>query len=66
MCLSPSIPKAPAAVPVQAPPPVPVLDVSNGNATENALSANRGRSTLRIDKTGPSTGATGNGLNIPL
>jgi hypothetical protein len=67
MCMSsPSAPKAPPPLPMQAPPPPPVvLDTAEGESTKNALLANRGRGSLRIDRTGMNTGASGSGLNIP-
>ena len=66
MCMGGSPPAAPPPLPMQAPPPPPpVLDTAEGSSTQNALSAARGRGSLRIDKTGMQTGSTGSGLNIP-
>lgn len=70
MCFpsTPSAPAAPPPLPVQAPPPPPaVLDVapSASNSTSSALASNRGRSSLRIDRTQMGTGEAGTGLNIP-
>lgn len=66
MCIGGSPPPAPPPLPLQAPPPPPaVLESNSVNSTASALAANRGRGGLRIDKTKPDTGSTGNGLNIP-
>lgn len=67
MCFGPdSPPPAPPPLPAQAPPPVNKLEgAEGGNATTAALAANRGRSSLRIDKTVNAPGAAGSGLNIP-
>lgn len=70
MCLS--SPKSPPPAP---PPPAPaapaplatVAPAEGGNRKDSsALSANRGRGSLRIDRTQPDTGSTGGGLNIPV
>lgn len=65
MCMGPDLPPTAAPLPVQAPPPVPVLDSNSGSTTANSLAASRGRSSLRIDKTQNVPGAAGSGLNIP-
>lgn len=65
MCMGPDTPPTAAPIPVQPPPVAPVLDNTAGSSTDNAIAANRGRSSLRIDKTQAVTGSTGSGLNIP-
>ena len=70
MCLS--TPSAPPPPPPPAP-AVPTPDLAKSAPAEGmtskdaaALSANRGRGSLRIDRTQPDTGSTGSGLNIPV
>jgi hypothetical protein len=65
MCSSPDAPKPVAPLPAQAPPLLPILEGAYGDKTKNALLANKGRSSLRIDRTQPDTGLTGSGLSIP-
>lgn len=69
MCMS--SPKPPPAPPPPAP-PAPIPDLAQvapaggmNRKDAGALSANRGRGSLRIDRTQPDTGSTGSGLNIP-
>lgn len=68
MCFSSPSPPPPP------PPPAPLAPVdlatvapSDGNNRKDAgvRAMNRGRNSLRIDKTAPATGSTGSGLNIP-
>ena len=56
----PPAPMAPAA-------PLATVQPSDGNNRKDSafLSANRGRNSLRIDRTQTGTGSTGTGLNIP-
>jgi len=69
MCLSP--PKAPPPLPPPAPPvpiaPLASLAPAEGSNRRDAglLAANRGRGSLRIDRTLSDTGSAGSGLNIP-
>ena len=68
MCLS--TPSTPAAPPPPAPAaPAPLVTVAPADGANrkdsSMLSANRGRGSLRIDRTQPDTGSTGGGLNIP-
>jgi hypothetical protein len=68
MCLS--TPSTPAAPPPPAPAaPAPLVTVAPAEGANrkdsSALSANRGRGSLRIDRTQPDTGSSGAGLNIP-
>ena len=69
MCMSADTPPTAAPMPLQPPPPVVKLAGAAGDGTRNdsaALAANRGRSSLRIDKSTNVPGASaGNGLNIP-
>jgi hypothetical protein len=72
MCLpsSSSPPPAPPPLPAQAPPPPPAIleTADSGSSTTKALVSNRGRGSLRIDKTQvltPAGGSTTSGLNIP-
>ena len=65
MCMGPDTPPTPAPLPVQPPPVAPTLESPTGSSTTNAISASRGRSSLRIDKTQNVPGAAGSGLNIP-
>ena len=69
MCTPGSPAAAPAPLPLMPPPAVAQMaGASEGNNRNDsaALAANRGRSSLRIDKTQSVPGATpGNGLNIP-
>lgn len=66
------MPKSPAAPPPPAPPaPAPDLATvapAEGNNRKDAsmLASNRGRNSLRIDRTQTDTGSTGSGLNIPV
>lgn len=69
MCLS--SPKAPPPAPPPAPPapaaPLASIAPAEGSNRRDAslLSANRGRGSLRIDRTMTDTGSSGSGLNIP-
>lgn len=69
MCMStPSAPAAPPPLPAQAPPTLAILKPATDDgsrSTSAALAANRGRSSLRIDRTQNAPGAAGSGLNIP-
>lgn len=69
MCLSsPSSPPPPPPPPAPAAPaPLATVAPAEGSNRKDSsmLSANRGRNSLRIDRTQPDTGATGSGLNIP-
>lgn len=62
---------APApAVPATPAPAAPVVPLIGQEDTarrrdQTALQQSRGRSALRIDRTAPSTGVSGSGLNIP-
>lgn len=69
MCMSsPSVPDpVPAAPPPAAPPPVTPTAVrpASENASDSGIKSKRkGTSSLRIDRSQPSTGG-GTGLNIP-
>lgn len=57
-------PPAPAAPPAP-PTPMAPAEGSNRRADSTALQANKGRGSLRIDRTAPNTGSSGAGLNIP-
>lgn len=66
-----SAPKAPPPPPPPAPiAPQQIATVAPAEGLNrkdaNALSANRGRGSLRIDRTQPDTGSSGSGLNIPV
>ena len=69
MCLS--TPKAPPPLPPPAPlaptAPLATLAPAEGNNRKDSsmLASNRGRNSLRIDRTQPDTGSSGSGLNIP-
>ena len=69
MCFgSPSPPPPPPApAPMAVAAPLATVQPSDGNNRKDSafLSANRGRSSLRIDRTLTGTGSTGSGLNIP-
>lgn len=69
MCLSTPSSPPPAPPPPAPAPPAPLATVApaEGNNRKDAstLSANRGRGSLRIDRTQPDTGSAGSGLNIP-
>lgn len=72
MCMGGSAPKPQPAPPPPAPPAPPAppttmapADGSNRRTDSSALMANRGRASLRIDRTAPNTGSSGGGLNIP-
>ncbi len=70
MCL-PSPKSPPPAPPPPAPAaPAPLVTVAPAEGTNRkdseVLSANRGRGSLRIDRTVADTGSSGNGLNIPV
>lgn len=72
MCMSspsappPPPPPAPAAPPAAAAVVAPAGDGSTRRTDTSALQANRGRASLRIDRTQPATGSSGSGLNIPV
>lgn len=57
----------PPAPPAPPPPPSTMAPAEGTNRRQDssALMANRGRASLRIDRTAPSTGSSGGGLNIP-
>lgn len=68
MCLS--TPSAPPPPPVPAPmAPMSLATVAPAEGSNrkdsSLLSSNRGRNSLRIDRTQPDTGSSGSGLNIP-
>jgi hypothetical protein len=69
MCLS--TPKAPPPAPPPAPPapaaPLATVAPAEGRRRSDAgmLASNRGRNSLRIDRTMSDTGSSGSGLNIP-
>ena len=73
MCMgTPSAPPPPPP-PAPAAPPVPAAvvapaggDGSTRRSDTSALQSNRGRASLRIDRTQPTTGNSGSGLNIPV
>ena len=66
MCGPSAPPKAPPPIPAQAPPPLAILQTEDTKkGTASALSANRARSSLRIDRTQNTPGKAGSGLNIP-
>lgn len=61
---------APAANPMAPAAPVAASasgddTVGNNSSSASALTAARGRASLRIDRTQPNTGSSGSGLNIP-
>ena len=67
------VPQKPKAPPPPPPPPSPAAPAplmtmapAEGSSRKDAttLQANRGRSSLRIDRTISDTGSTGSGLNI--
>lgn len=66
MCDS-SPPKAPPPTPAPPPPEIPILKTAEQDTSRNtaALKANKGRSSLRIDRTQNAPGSAGSGLNIP-
>lgn len=70
MCLPKSNPPPPAPPPPAPAAPAPLVTVApadGGNRKDaSTLQANRGRSSLRIDRTVADTGSTGSGLNIPV
>jgi hypothetical protein len=69
MCLS--SPKSPPPAPPPPAPaaPAPLVTVAPAEGTNrkdaSTMAMNRGRNSLRIDRTQPDTGSTGSGLNIP-
>ena len=70
MCLpKPKSPPPPPPPPAPAA-PAPLVTVAPAEGTNrkdsSMLSANRGRGSLRIDRTMTDTGSTGSGLNIPV
>jgi hypothetical protein len=50
-----------------APTPLATIAPAEGNNRKDTamLASNRGRNSLRIDRTQPDTGSSGSGLNIP-
>ena len=70
MCLS--SPSAPPPSPPPAPPApaAPLVSVAPAEGTRRQdagmTAANRGRNSLRIDRTVSDTGSSGSGLNIPV
>ena len=69
MCFFSSDPPPAAPPPAQAAPAPDTAQIAPAEGTNrkdaSSLSANRGRGSLRIDRTQPDTGSTGSGLNIP-
>jgi len=69
MCLfSSDPPEPPPPAPPAAPAPVATVEPSEGNNRKDSqyMSASKGRSSLRIDRTmNAGTDSTGSGLNIP-
>lgn len=72
MCIpQPKVPQAPPtpAAPLSAASTAPLATMApaEGSNRKDAglLSANRGRNSLRIDRSMPDTGSSGSGLNIP-
>jgi hypothetical protein len=68
MCLStPKAPPPPAPAPAVPTPDLARVAPAEGANRKDAsmLAANRGRNSLRIDRTQTDTGSTGSGLNIP-
>lgn len=70
MCFFSSKSPPPPPAPAPAAPAAPLTSVApaEGSNRKDAsqLSANRGRGSLRIDRTMPDTGSAGSGLNIPV
>lgn len=60
-------PAPPPPPPAVAPPPIAEVKPAEGTNRKDSqyMSMNRGRSSLRIDRTQPNTGSSGSGLNIP-
>ena len=69
MCMfsQPDIPAPPPPPAPAAPQPLATVAPAEGSNRKDSslLAANRGRNSLRIDRTQPDTGSTGSGLNIP-
>ena len=70
MCMSsprPPPPAPPPPAPMAPAAPLATVESSDGNNRKDSafLSANRGRNSLRIDRTMTGTGSSGTGLNIP-
>lgn len=69
MCMfsTPDIPAPPPPPAPAAPQPLATVAPAEGSNRKDAslLASNRGRNSLRIDRTQPDTGSTGSGLNIP-
>jgi len=69
MCFGSSSKPAPTPAPAPAAPPAPLATVAPAEGVNrkdaSSLAMNRGRNSLRIDRTAPETGSTGSGLNIP-
>lgn len=69
MCMS--SPKSPPPAPPPAPPapaaPLATVAPAEGSNRKDSstLAGNRGRNSLRIDRTQTDTGSSGSGLNIP-
>lgn len=70
MCLpsQKSPPPAPPPPAPAAPAPLVTMAPADGGSRKDAsvLSTNRGRGSLRIDRTVADTGSSGSGLNIPV
>lgn len=70
MCFFSSKSSPPPPAPAPAAPAAPLTSVApaEGSNRKDAsqLAANRGRGSLRIDRTMTDTGSTGSGLNIPV
>lgn len=66
MCFGSSPPPPPPPAPMAPQPLAQVAPAEGTNRKDSQyLSANRGRNSLRIDRTQPNTGNSGSGLNIP-
>lgn len=63
---APAAPPAPAAVVAPAVASAAGSDGTTRRTDTSALQANRGRASLRIDRTQASSGSSGSGLNIPV
>jgi hypothetical protein len=69
MCFMPkSPPPSPPPAPAVPPPDLARVAPAEGLNRKDAgmLAANRGRGSLRIDRTQTDTGSSGSGLNIPV
>jgi hypothetical protein len=70
MCFSSPSSPPPAPPPPAPAAPAPLVTMAPAEGVNRkdaaALSTNRGRSSLRIDRTVADTGSSGSGLNIPV